>query len=321
MPANPLPGLTRPAPGWRTVPRPRRPVVFINPHSGGGTAVRLALAERARERGIEPVVLDADDDLGALAARAAEDGADALAVAGGDGSMAVVAAVACARDLPFACIPAGTRNHFARDLGVARRDVVGALDAFVDGVERRIDVGDVNGRLFLDNVTLGFYGDAVRREDYRDHRLRTLLETAQEALGPGASASGIALIDDRGAEHRDPALVMVSNNPYALDRQIARSTRPRLDTGRVGVIVLGRPAPARRDRAWTTSALEVAAPGEVHAGIDGEPVTLVPLLRFAIRPAALRVRISAQHPGASPSAQLSSLDPRRRGGPPFTQSE
>jgi diacylglycerol kinase family enzyme len=291
------------AAGWEPAARPDRPVLFINPRSGRGKAVRLSLADRARDLGIERVVLEPGEDLAVLVEQAVAAGADALGMAGGDGSMAVVAAAASAHDLPFICVPAGTRNHFARDLGVLRRDVVGALGAFTDGLERRIDLGTVNGTAFLDNVILGFYGDAVRREDYRDARLRTLVATAQQALGPRAPASGVVVIDDEGREHRDPAVVVVSNNPYAIDRAVARETRLRLDGGRLGVVVLGRPAPRRTDRAWTTTALEIAARGPVHAGLDGEAVTLEAPLRFAIEPHALRVRICARHPGASPSAQ------------------
>jgi diacylglycerol kinase family enzyme len=301
----------REAMGWRPVPRPKRPVLFINPRSGGGTAVRLSLDQRARELGIEPVMLEPGQDLAALVRDAIERGADAIGMAGGDGSMAVVAAAACAQGVPFACVPAGTRNHFARDLGVLRRDVVGALEAFTDGVERSIDLGEVNGRAFVDNVILGFYGDAIRRDEYRDARLRTLLAAAHDALGPRSPASGVTVRDDSGRDHRDPAVVLVSNNPYAVERKVARGTRPRLDTGRLGIVVLDRPAPRRGDRAWTATALEVSADGTLHAGLDGEAVTLVQPLLFSIRPRALRIRICARHPGASPSAQLTSLDPRR----------
>ena len=298
--------------GWQPVARPGHPVLFINPRSGGGTAVRLSLEQRARDLGIEPVVLGPGDDLASLVADALGRGADALGAAGGDGSLATIAATACAHDLPFACVPAGTRNHFARDLGVLRHDVIGALAAFVEGLERRIDVGEANGSLFLDNVILGFYGDAIRSEGYRDARLPTLLATAREALGPRAPASGLVVVDDRGDEHRDPAVVLVANNPYALEHAVARETRAKLDSGRLGVVVLDRPAPHRIDRAWTATSLDVAAPGPVHAGRDGEALTLEPPLPFAIRPLALRVRISTRHPGASPSAQLEWLDPRAR---------
>ncbi len=227
-------------------------------------------------------------------------------MAGGDGSLAVVAAVAAAHGIPFVCVPAGTRNHFALDVGVDRHDVTGALDALTGGVERRIDVAEVNGRMFLNNVSLGIYGDAVRSPAYRDAKVRTLLETAAQVMGPGAGELAQDLVDDLGHEHHHPAVVLVSNNPYALDRPLARGTRPALDSGQLGIIVLNAPGDSPRvpGRAWSTPQLEIGSPATVHAGIDGEAVDLEPPLRFAIRPAALRVRISPRHPGASPSARL-----------------
>jgi hypothetical protein len=145
--------------------------------------------------------------------------------------------------------------------------------------------------------------------------VRTLLETAAEVLGPSAEAPTLRLLDDLGREHRHLALVLVSNNPYALDRPLARGTRPTLGGGQLGIIVLDAPgdSPGAPGRAWSTPRLEVSAPGPVHAGVDGEAVDLSPPLRFAIRPSALRVRISVRHPGASPSARL-----RLPGHPPGT---
>ena len=166
-------------------PAPRQPVLFFNPRSGGGKAERFSLADEARARGIEPIELKPGEDLEALVRGAVDRGADALAMAGGDGSQAIVAAIAAERGLPYACIPAGTRNHFALDLGVDRDDVVGALDAFVDGGERTVDLAEVNGRVFVNNVSLGLYAEAVQREGYRDAKLRTLLDTVPDVLGPG----------------------------------------------------------------------------------------------------------------------------------------
>jgi diacylglycerol kinase family enzyme len=272
---------------------PTRPVLFVNPRSGGGKAARAGLAERARDRGIEVVLLGPHQDLAALARDAVADGADALGMAGGDGSLAVVAAAALEHELPFVCIPAGTRNHLALDLGVTRHDLVGALDAFGDGVEHRIDVAEANGRLFLNNVSLGVYGDAVRRSAYRDAKMRTLLATADEVLGPGAEASELRVVDDRAREHIDPAVILVSNNPYAVDRPLVTGSRPALDSGRLGVVVIDAPRPPARPaaRAWTATSLEVGATSVVHAGVDGEAVELAPPLRFAIRPRALRVLV------------------------------
>ena len=293
-------------------------MLFINPRSGGGTAARAGLADRASERGIEATVLATGQDLAALAQAAVASGADALGMAGGDGSLAVVAAAAAAHGLPFVCIPAGTRNHFALDVGVNRRDVTGALDAFTEGVERVIDLAEVNGRLFVNNVSLGVYGDAVRRPAYRDAKVRTLLETVQEVLGPSAQAPALRLIDDAGREHRQLAAVLVSNNPYALHYPLARGTRPALDTGQLGIVVLHAPGEHHArppGRAWTAPQLEVSALAPVNAGVDGEAAYLSPPLRFAIRPAALRIRISARHPGVSPSARITPGKPERGHGP------
>ena len=303
--------------GWRPAGRPRQPVLFVNPRSGGGAAERSGIAERAGDQGIEAVILSPGQNLAALAEAAAASGADALGMAGGDGSLAVVAAAAAMHDLPFVCVPAGTRNHFALDIGVDRHDVAGALDAFNQGVERRIDVAEVNGRLFLNNVSLGIYGDAVQQSAYRDAKVRTLLETAQQVLSPGARAAVLLLTDDAGHEHRQPAVVLVSNNPYALDQPIARGTRPALDSGKLGILVLNAPGdrPHPPARAWTAAYLEVDAPATVHAGIDGEAADLSGPLRFVIRPAALRVRISRRHPGASPSARLVAASPAPMSAP------
>jgi diacylglycerol kinase family enzyme len=291
--------------GWQPADPVRRPVLFVNPNSGGGRAARAGVAERASERGIDVSVLGPQRSLATLVDEAVTRGADALGSAGGDGSLAVVAAAARAHGLPFVCIPAGTRNHFAIDLGVDPHDLIGALDAFTDGVERRIDLAEVNGRPFLNNVSLGIYGDAVRREGYRDAKARTLLETAHEVLGPSASLPELQLVDDLGHGHRSPAVVLVSNNPYALERPPVASTRPALDSGRLGIVVLGAPGARRTPgRAWTATSFEVTGPATVHAGVDGEAVDLSPPLRFVIQPGALRVRISPRHPGVSPSGLL-----------------
>ncbi|HKC26860.1 MAG TPA: diacylglycerol kinase family protein, partial [Jatrophihabitans sp.] len=240
--------MTDPAMGWRPADPARRPVLFVNPRSGGGKAARAGVAERARERGIEAVILEpGSQSLPALAQTAVAGGADALGVAGGDGSLAVVATVAAAHGLPFVCIPAGTRNHFALDLGVDRDDLVGALDAFTDAVEHRIDMGEVNGRMFLNNVSLGIYGEAVRQSAYRDAKVRTLVETAHSAFsGPTALAPALRLVDDAGRVHAQLAVVLVSNNPYAVDRP-PPGRRPALDSGLLGILILD--APDKRPRA------------------------------------------------------------------------
>jgi hypothetical protein len=230
-------------------------------------------------------------------------------MAGGDGSQAIVAEIAAQHDLPYACIPAGTRNHFALDLGVDRDDVVGALDAFVDGGERRVDLGEVNGRVFVNNVSLGVYAEAVQRSGYREAKIRTLLEALPDALGPDADGGKLEWRGPGGEAHHTAAAILVSNNRYRLGKMVGSGTRPRMDAGVLGVTVV--PAPADRDEAagsgvpwreWSAESFEVGADAPVAAGIDGEAATLDPPLRFRMHRGALRARIALQHPGASPSA-------------------
>jgi diacylglycerol kinase family enzyme len=257
---------------------PGRPVLVWNPRSGDGAAVRNNLADEARARGIEPIELRPGDDLRRLVLDEIGAGADAVAAAGGDGTQAIVAELAAEHGLPFACIPAGTRNHFALDLGVDREDVVGALDAFVDGGERRV-------------------GGA---------KLRTILRTL-----PQDRRAGLEWTGPHGHRHSGGAAVLVSNNRYRLG-MLEGGTRPRIDEGLLGITVLGSPAeigerlrPLQRPwRQWSAPEFEVRADGPVPTGIDGESVLLDPPLRFSVRPGALRVRIARRHPGASPSAAI-----------------
>ena len=296
---------------WSRVDPPRRPVLFVNPRSGGGAGPRIA--EHARRRGVAVFELGPGRNLAAAVDEAVANGADALAVAGGDGSLATVAAAAREHDLPFISVPAGTRNHFARDLGLDPADPLGALDALDDGVEGRIDLGEVNGRAFLNNVSLGIYAEAVRQSGYRDAKARTLAETARSVIGPGSEISGLALLDDLGSEHRDPAVVLVSNNAYGIGDPSSSGGRPTLRGGRLGVLVLDAPHLGRPSgRAWTCASLRVAAADPVHAGVDGEAVELMPPLDFATRPGALRVRVPRRsHSAGGARVRLRQAGPAR----------
>ena len=290
-------------------PAPAHPVLFYNPKSGGGKAERFSVAEEARRRGITPIELTKGTDLRKLVRDAVADGADGLAMAGGDGSQAIVAEIASELDLPYACVPAGTRNHFALDLGVDRDDVVGALDAFVDGGERRVDLAEVNGRVFVNNVSLGLYAEAVQRPGYREAKLRTLLDTVPDALGPNGSGLDLGWKGPGGHEHSSGAAVLVSNNRYRLGRAVGSGTRPRIDDGLLGITVASAPTGGNRLaqrpwREWSAADFEVDSDRPVPAGVDGEAMTLDPPLRFRIRPGVLTVRIARQHPGASPSAAI-----------------
>jgi diacylglycerol kinase family enzyme len=278
----------------RTDP-PKRPVLFVNPKSGGGAVARGRIAERARERDIEVILLRPDHGLDRAIAEAVESGADALGIAGGDGSISSVAAATWRRRLPLVCVPTGTRNHFARDLGLDPADPATALDAFTDGTEVGIDVGTVNGHLFLNVVSLGIYGEAVRQPAYRDAKLRTLMETARAVVGPGREIPSLNLVDDRGIKHDGLAVVLVSNNPYAPPARPSAShgARPTLTSGQLGIIVVGKPAGRGHQpaRSWGATSLEVGAAARIHAGLDGEAIELDPPLRCEIQPGALRIRV------------------------------
>ena len=157
----------------------------------------------------------------------------------------------------------------------------------------------MNGRPFLNLVSLGVYGEAVQRSGYRDAKARTLLETAHAVLGPSGAVPELNLVDDLGAEHAHPAIVLVSNNPYGLKRPMARSAHPRLDGGHLGIIVIDEQHGGRRPpgRTWNARSLEVGAPSTVHGGVDGEAVEMAPPLRFSIRPRALRIRVPRRDTG------------------------
>jgi diacylglycerol kinase family enzyme len=265
------------------------PFLIVNPHSGRGNDAD-ELVREAEARGVRVHVLEDGDDVPDLARRAE---ADALGIAGGDGSLAPVAQVALERGLPFVCIPFGTRNHFARDIGLDRDDPVSALDAFVDRQERLIDVGRVNERLFLNNVSLGLYARLVhRRERHRRRsdafaRLRAFKILAQNRQPLGITIDG-QLITAR--------VVLVSNNAYKLDF-FSLGERDRLDAGRLHLYV---PTGLVR-RAWVEREAESfkigATAGRLGAAVDGEPEVLDTPIDFTIEARALRVLLP-RSPGA-----------------------
>jgi diacylglycerol kinase family enzyme len=289
------------------VPPPNRPFLFFNPRSGEGKALRFHLADEARRRGILPIELRPALDLRALVEDAIAAGADAVAMAGGDGSQAIVAEIAAEHGIPYACIPAGTRNHFALDLGVDRDDVVGALDAFIDGGERRVDLAEVNGRVFVNNVSLGLYANAVQQEGYRAAKIRTLVAMAPATVEGDGDDAALRWTGPEGVEGEGALALLVSNNPYRLGTALGSATRPHLDEGDLGVTTASVDDSrhgAARLRSWSCPTFTVEAERPVAAGIDGEATTLTPPIRFASRPRALIVRIARDHPGASPATAV-----------------
>jgi diacylglycerol kinase family enzyme len=281
------------------------PWLVVNPRSGDGKAGRAGLVEAARARGIRVHVLEAGDDMVGLTRAAVAGGASAVGVAGGDGSLGLVAKVAVEADVPFVCVPSGTRNHFAGDLGLDRGDPVAALAAF-GGPERRIDAGLVGDRMFLNNVSLGAYADVVADPRYRAAKLATVHAVLPASLRGERDLLRVDLRDADGREHPDVLVLLVASNSYELN-----GVRERLDGGvlqvsalraRTGAALAGLAtrALARGGRApagggwaqWTTPSLRVEAQvPELPAGVDGEALTLPTPLEFQVLPGALRVLV------------------------------
>jgi diacylglycerol kinase family enzyme len=255
--------------------------------------------------------LEEGEDARDRAAAAADAGASALGIAGGDGSLAVVAQVALERGVPFVCVPYGTRNHFARDLGLDRDDPLAALAAF-DGEERTVDVGEANGRLFLNNVSLGVYAGFVHDPARKTrNRLFALFRMAPALLGRSRRPLALAFEVRAERTEQEALVVLVANNDYRMASMADLGARSRLDEGLLHVYVIeavgrssllalllkvarGRAAQAEGWAEWSVANLRVEfGHRRIHAAIDGEPVVLEPPLEFAIRPRALRVLVPA----------------------------
>jgi diacylglycerol kinase family enzyme len=304
-----------------------RPVLVLNPRSGSAQAVREQLLEAAGRYGIQLDEAATPAGLVALARRAVADGADVLGVAGGDGSLAAVAAVAIESELPFVCVPAGTRNHFARDLGLDRVDPAAAIEAFVAGPERRVDVATVGERLFLNNASIGIYAALVHEPSYRDDWVEAVSGVLESMLERDALPVQVSFRDSSGNQWDQVLVLFVSNNAYPLT---GLGDRPRLDAGMLEVSALRRTQGQELGRAledlfysryqaghgwarWTTTSLEVDAPsGRLEIGIDGEPAVFDTPVEFKIHAGALRVLLPPPRPASGQPARSKSPAPRRR---------
>ncbi|UKY48060.1 diacylglycerol/lipid kinase family protein [Streptomyces inhibens] len=310
---------TRPArtPERRVAP-PRRPFLIMNPRSGGGKVGRFHLTDRARALGAEVVVLNPaqPQDVAELARRAVDDGADLLGVAGGDGTQALVAGVAAERGVPFVVICAGTRNHFAMDLGLDREDPSACLEALTDGVELRVDLGFIDvgapaaegrGRVFVNNASFGAYATVVQSPAYRDDKARTTLQMLPDLLTHHSGPRLKVHADDVTVD--GPQAVLVSNNPYRMGDPAGLGRRERLDSGVLGVLgvtvdnavqaaamLRGSHGPGLASIAAQKVVVDADAP-VIPVGVDGEALTVPTPVRCWIEPGALRVRLPRHRPG------------------------
>jgi diacylglycerol kinase family enzyme len=228
-------------------------------------------------------------------------------MAGGDGSQALVASVAVEEELPFVCISAGTRNHFALDLGLDREDPRAGMMAFRDAVERRVDYATVNDRLFVNNVSLGVYATIVQSEDYRDNKVEVTTSSLSDMLGSQAEPFDLQYATPKGKPIDGAFLIMVSNNPYVLGAKRDIAQRRRMDSGNLGVFAVSTRTGAHAARLVTLAALGVhhvsphfyeftadrfvvnSRSGTAYMGVDGEALEADTPLHFEIHPAGLRM--------------------------------
>jgi diacylglycerol kinase family enzyme len=289
----------------------RQPFVIMNPRSGGGKVAKFGLKDKATALGADVVLLEGPEvvDVAALARQAVAAGADLLGVAGGDGTQALVAGIAAGQDIPMMVISAGTRNHFALDLGLDRDDPAACLDALTDGVEVRIDLGPIGGRTFVNNASFGAYAQVVQSPAYRDDKRGTTLQMLPDLL-TGHKGAHLTVRVDGQVVLDGPQAVLVSNNPYETGDIAGLGRRARLDQGVLGVVgvkiqtaaqAAGLLRRAQRSRNVTMlTAREViidADQPQIPVGIDGESVLMPTPVRCTIQPLSLRVRVPRNRPG------------------------
>jgi undecaprenyl-diphosphatase len=215
-------------------PQPPRPVgqgvvVVVNPGSGGGNGQKLTGELRELLTAAEIVELCEDDDVAAVMRQAASR-AEVLGVAGGDGTVNAAAAAALRAELPLLVVPAGTFNHFAKDLGL--NSAADAAEALQSGRAVRIDVGDVNGAPFLNTASLGSYPEFVKLRERWEGRLGKPVAAALAMLTVLRKCPPLAAEVD-GVQRR-LVMIFIGAGAY-LPRGFAPRWRPRLNSGQLDV--------------------------------------------------------------------------------------
>lgn len=291
----------------------RNPYLIINPKSGDGRSMKAHVGEAAEALGIRVKVLEKGDDVETLARTAAANDADVLGISGGDGSIGAVAKVALELGLPMVVLPGGTRCHFARDLGLDPKRILDALAGF-NGVMRRIDVADIQGRMFLNNASFGLYADIVDQPGYRQHKSRTSREVLTEIVSGEKDMYDLQF--RRGTEQfRRAVQVLVGVNSYNTVDIFELGHRDRLDGGVLQVtavtelndtILAGLIKVMSVDRLrksgevkgfyqWTTREFKLTnSQGTIIVGVDGEREEYKTPVAIKILPGALRVFVPSE---------------------------
>jgi len=296
-------------PEYSAQPRASHAYLIMNPKSGGGKVGKFDLKRKAEELGAEVFLIGGPEpvDIAEVARKAVAGGADLLGAAGGDGTQALVAGVAAQHGLPFVVISAGTRNHFALDLGLDRDNPAACLDALSDGVELHVDLGVIGGQTFVNNVSFGAYAEIVETPAYRGDKLQTTLNLLPDLLQGHRGTPFAAQVG--GMEITAPQALLVANNPYGTGDIAGLGRRARLDRGVLGVVGVkvqsARQAVSllRGERApglsvLTAEKVEITADTpQIPVGIDGEAVWMPTPVECTIRPAVLRVRVPRNRPG------------------------
>jgi diacylglycerol kinase family enzyme len=305
-------------PEYPAQPPATHPFFIMNPRSGGGKVGKFDLKRKAEGLGAEVFLMEGPEevDVAALARDAVARGADLLGAAGGDGTQALVAEVAAEHGIPFVVITAGTRNHFALDLGLDREDPAASLDALTDGVELHVDLGVIGGQTFVNNASFGAYAEVVQTPEYRGDKVGTTLQLLPDLLQGHDGARLEARVD--GTRIEAPQALLVANNPYGMGDVAGLGRRARLDRGILGVVGVNvdsahqavgllRGANATGLKVLTTRQIEITADApQIPVGIDGEAVRLPTPVLCAIRPGVLRVWVPRHRPGVpQPKPEMS----------------
>lgn len=302
----------------------KKPYLIMNPKSGNGRAIKARIDVLAKEQGIKVLVLKKEDNVEDVARRAAKAGADVLGVSGGDGSIGAVAKVALEHKLPMVVLPGGTKCHFARDIGLDPERIVDSLAGFT-GVKRQIDLGSINGRIFLNNVSFGLYADIVDNPDYRDNKLRVTRQVLQEIVSGSKSIYDLQFLAGK-KQIKKAVQVLASVNCYKTLSIFELGQRERLDEGILQITALTSLNDTMIKRLmrsisidrlhkheaipdfyqWTAKTFNITSSAKkIVVGVDGEREEYKTPITVQVLPSALTVYVPAEGVRSRPKGAFS----------------